>query len=219
MPLLRHLQSISTQRRTRSTALRPERAAGLPPQLRLRWGLTRRFMARISNPWWTASPASNTIAYPLYDDVATLIARSGATLTNTFSTTATADGLMLTSGDEPWSYPLMSNFTPPSARVHRTEDIWKPGLMSHFGHPEPAYIEPVLHSAAAIVARGGRIAIGSHGNIPGVGFHYELEYHALGGMPPYQILRAATIDGARAIGHARDFGSLEVEKTSGPADS
>ena len=54
--------------------------------------------------------------------------------------------------------------------------------------------------------------MGSHGNIPGLGFHYELWLHALGGMPNYEIIRSATIVGAEAIGHANDLGSLGIGK-------
>jgi len=54
--------------------------------------------------------------------------------------------------------------------------------------------------------------MGSHGDIPGIGFHYEMWLHALGGMPNHEILRSATIVGATAIGHAKDFGSLEPGK-------
>ncbi len=54
--------------------------------------------------------------------------------------------------------------------------------------------------------------MGSHGLFPGLGFHYEMWLHALGGMPTHAILRSATIVGATAIGHARDFGSLEPGK-------
>jgi amidohydrolase family protein len=51
-----------------------------------------------------------------------------------------------------------------------------------------------------------------HGEIPGIGFHYELWFMGEGGMPNHEILRSATIVGATAIGHAKDFGSLEVGK-------
>lgn len=54
--------------------------------------------------------------------------------------------------------------------------------------------------------------MGSHGDIPGLGLHYELWFHALGGMSNHAVLRAATIEAATLIGHTRDLGSLEPGK-------
>jgi len=70
----------------------------------------------------------------------------------------------------------------------------------------------MLDGAARIVDHGGRVAMGAHGNVVGVGFHYEMWVHALGGMANHEVLRSATIVGATAIGHGNDFGSLEPGK-------
>ena len=36
--------------------------------------------------------------------------------------------------------------------------------------------------------RGALVGMGSHGDEPGIGFHYEMEGHALGGMKPMAVL-------------------------------
>ena len=58
----------------------------------------------------------------------------------------------------------------------------------------------------------GRMAVGSHGQIQGVGYHWELWAMAAGGASNYDMLRAATILGAEAIGFGGQLGSIEEGK-------
>jgi imidazolonepropionase-like amidohydrolase/Tol biopolymer transport system component len=62
------------------------------------------------------------------------------------------------------------------------------------------------------VEGGGKIGLGSHGEVQGIGTHWELWMMASGGMKPHAALKAATIDSADAIGFAKDLGSLEAGK-------
>ena len=157
------------------------------------------------------SGIEHNIAVPLYDDVLQLLARSATTHTQTFGTTAGASGYWLTSGREPWGNDRIRRFAPPSVRDFLTT-IWLEATVAAYAHPESNYLYPLLRNAAALAARNGRVGMGSHGDIPAIGFHQEMWLHALGGMPNHEILRSATIVGANAIGHARDFGSLEPGK-------
>lgn len=155
------------------------------------------------------SGIEHTPGIPIYDDVATLIARSGTTHTETYGRVIFGSWhYMLRRHGPIWEAPKMRQFAPPSARGAGCD--WC--IPYSAGPPEIEYLLPLLRGAAQTVAKGGRVGMGSHGDIPGLGVHYELWFYALGGMPNYEILRSATIVGAAAIGHAPDFGSLEPGK-------
>lgn len=147
---------------------------------------------------------------PIYDDVATLIAQSRTAHTQTYGTVSPGGWhyLLRRYGDL-WKAARMRRFAPPAARAVTCARCTSEG---YYGPPELSDLLPLVRGAARIVARGGKVGMGSHGTIPGLGLHYEMWLHAVGGMSNQEILRSATIVGGAAIGHMKDLGSLEPGK-------
>jgi imidazolonepropionase-like amidohydrolase/Tol biopolymer transport system component len=63
-----------------------------------------------------------------------------------------------------------------------------------------------------LIDAGGRVQLGAHGQLAGLGAHWELWMLAQGGFTPIEAIKAATLDAARYLGFDGDIGSLEPGK-------
>jgi hypothetical protein len=146
-------------------------------------------------------------AAPLGDDIVQLFAKSEVSYTPT---------LQIGNGGpagQAWFYE-QDNPADDAKLRHFQPDFFLDGKLSRLRWilPREYDFSLVAQGAAAIQRAGGLVAVGSHGEIPGLGFHLEMQALASGGMTPMEVLHAATIGSSRAIGRDEEFGSLEAGK-------
>lgn len=70
----------------------------------------------------------------------------------------------------------------------------------------------VSRAAKQLSDGGTKVNLGAHGQIQGIGAHWELWMLAQGGMTPLQAIRSATLNGADHLGMAKELGSIENGK-------
>lgn len=144
---------------------------------------------------------------PLYDDVIQLIARSRMSYTPTIGVLYGGGGAYAQFIRErrPDRDPRWSHFVPPGVAASKLRNRhWLPG--------EAETYQRFARDALEVQRAGGLVGVGSHGEIQGLGYHWEMEALASGGAKPIEVLRAATIGSAEVIGHQADVGSLEPGK-------
>jgi imidazolonepropionase-like amidohydrolase len=66
--------------------------------------------------------------------------------------------------------------------------------------------------AKQVLDAGGMVQLGAHGQLQGLGAHWELWMLQQGGMSNLEALRTATMSGAKYLGLDAELGSLEKGK-------
>jgi len=145
---------------------------------------------------------------PLYKDVVQMFAQSGIAETPTlivnyggpfgenyfYESTNVHDDVKL------------NHFTP-----HRILDEKTKRREGWFSKDEYAF--PKLAAQMAKLERaGGLVGVGSHGQLQGLGYHWEMWMLSSGGMTPMEVLRCATVNGSHIVGRPQDIGSIEPGK-------
>lgn len=70
----------------------------------------------------------------------------------------------------------------------------------------------VSNTAKNLSDAGVKVNMGAHGQLQGLGVHWETWMMAQGGMTPFEALQTATINAANYIGAGNDIGSLKEGK-------
>ena len=146
-------------------------------------------------------------ALPIFKDVSEFLGRAHANYSPTLSVAGFPDGAMFyyrpraNLPDDPKytrfaSKALLQSITPRDPAPPPIED----------------YAFPILAQGVAdIIHAGGSATVGEHGENPGIGTHWEIWAYA-SALPPLEVLRMATINGARLVGVERDVGSIAIGK-------
>ncbi|HET8589322.1 MAG TPA: amidohydrolase family protein, partial [Nakamurella sp.] len=158
----------------------------------------------------------------VYDDVVQLMALAGVSNTPTL---VVAFGELFGENwayqhSTPWKDPRVRTYiqaclsgysplgtpyeAPPHSRamttIHVADELYDVGVLA------------VSRSVQKLDDAGVRINAGSHGEMPGLAMHWEMNLLAEGGMAPERVLRTATINSAESLGVGDQIGSLEVGK-------
>ena len=145
---------------------------------------------------------------PIYDDVAQYVARTRTYYTPT----------ILVAYGGPWS----ENYFFQNTDVAGDEKLARfipaailDNMVRRRGQwflPEEYVHSGIAEGCARVMRLGGRCALGSHGQLQGLGAHWEIWALQSGGLTEHETLIAATLFGAEAIGLAEDLGTLAAGK-------
>jgi len=145
---------------------------------------------------------------PLYNDVIQLFAKSGTADTPTLIVNYGGPF-----GEDYWyeysevhDNAKLNHFTPHRIIDEKTKR--RPGWFRKDEYEFPKLAAQVTKLARA----GGLVGVGSHGQLQGLGYHWELWMIASGGMTPQEALKCATVNGSKIIGRPDEIGTLEPGK-------
>jgi imidazolonepropionase-like amidohydrolase len=143
----------------------------------------------------------------LYNDIVQVFAKSGVAYTPTLivSYGALSGEYYWYQHTNVWENQRLLQFTP--------RDVIDPRSRRRLMAPEGDYGHVLAARGAKRLSDAGvPVNMGAHGQIQGIGAHWEMWMMAQGGMTPLDVLKTATINPARSLGLDRELGSIEPGK-------
>ena len=150
--------------------------------------------------------------FPLYSDVTRTIAESKMAYTPTLLVSyggPWAENYFYTT-ESPLHDPKLNRFTPYNELNQKARR--RVGGLGGWFAPEDHVFQKHAQGVNSIVKQGGLAGVGSHGQLQGLGYHWELWSVASGDMSNIDVLRVATILGAESLGLDKELGSIEAGK-------
>jgi imidazolonepropionase-like amidohydrolase/Tol biopolymer transport system component len=146
---------------------------------------------------------------PVYDDVVKLWSASQTGYTPTLIVTygAMNGECYWYEHSNVWENTRLLNFYPRGAIDSRSRHrVMSPDEEYQNGHIL------VSQSCKKLADAGVKVNLGAHGQLQGLGAHWELWMLVQGGMTPMQGIRCATMNGAWSLGLDKELGSIETGK-------
>ncbi len=143
---------------------------------------------------------------PLYEDVLSFFASTKAGMTPTLVVVYNGP-----SGDQYFHMRERLWEDPKLLRFFRQDELVRLRRPTHF-FDDDEYAAAMASELTKLYRRGVLLQMGAHGQMMGLGAHWEVELLVHGGFTPYEALEIATINGFKHQGLDGDLGSIEVGK-------
>jgi hypothetical protein len=144
---------------------------------------------------------------PVYKDVVQLVSRSKTALTPTLIVhySGLSGEYYWYQNTKVWENKRLLTFTP-------RDNVDSRSRRRLMAEEEDYSYFTTSKALKQILDAGGKVQLGAHGQLQGLGAHWELWMMQQGGMSNLEALRCATLSGAEYLGLDKDLGSIEVGK-------